>query len=548
VGDKSEEHELASVAGSSLRTSIGAEIDATRGGDLTSAMQLLDAVTTPVLLVRADRILAANQAAVALLGAYDQSPLGGSSLSGLLAGRAWDQESRAKVLSWLFEGKAGRASPAVEIPLRLGAEVETVAITRRAVLPDQDAPLVITIQRLAPADAAPAGVVDPSETIRLTSVGDLASAAAQAVNNPLAFVASNLTYATERLKYISALLDDSSSMQVSEPRTLRGLLLPVLEALAEAHLGADRATRLIKDLRSLFERDSAFEPVDVQTAVEAALNMAEAEVSRQARLRAELGARGSVLGNTTRLTQLFLSLIVQRAQALPAGNANGYRIDVKSWIDGDFALVSVGDNQNALSQGDSAGESPGATRASEIPAGIAELLVSSLQGSLQRAEVPGRGMVVTVRLPLTDSSQKRTPPSLSPIRPGRRTRVLIVDNEPLIVRALSRLLRGDYDVETAGGGHEALDLIVHAGPFDLVLCDLGMPEMSGLDLFREVVQRTPEMGPRFVFVTGGTASDEARSVLAGLSNHLLEKPVQPERLREVMAELIGTRAAPTAAK
>src|SRR5690606_22299603 len=148
-----------------------------------------------------------------------------------------------------------------------------------------------------------------------------------------------------------------------------------------------------------------------------------------------------------------------------------------------------------------------------------------------------------VRLPLKDSSRRPHLASLEPVRPGRRTRVLIVDNEPLIVRALSRLLKGDHDVETAGGGFEALDLIRHAEPFDLVLCDLAMPEMNGIELFQETVRVAPDMAPRFVFVTGGAVAEGFHEVLDGLPNRILEKPIQPELLREVVGQLLGTREA-----
>lgn len=528
---------------------------ATTGGDAKPSTvgkhtfaPILDAVATPVLVVRGDRILTANPPSVALLGQPAPDRLAGRSLSGVLEARVVGEQAKKDLLLWLLQGKttAEVVSDTMDFLCR-DQEIAPVVITRRAFTFDQEALAAVTITRLS-ADGRP-GMDTPShpETERLTSVAQLASCAAQAVNNPLAYIASNVTYSSERLKYISALLDETSSMQVSDPRTLRGLLLPVLEALSEAHVGAGRANQLIKDLRSLIEQDTPFSPVDVQTTLEAALNMAEGEVSLRARLRADLQAAGFVLGNTARLTQLFFSLIVSHAQALDGGSPQRYRIDVRSRTEGGWVTVSVSDNGKAVAElGEgSLGEPVFGPPARDVRSELlmCQQLAESLHGTLEIQNATELGTLTTVRLPLKDSLRKPHLSSLTPIRPGRRTRVLIVDNEPLIVRALSRLLRADHDVETAGGGYEALDLIQHAGPFDLVLCDLAMPEMNGIELFQETTRRAPDMGPRFVFVTGGAVAEGFHEVLDALPNRVLEKPIQPELLREVVGQLLGTREA-----
>jgi CheY-like chemotaxis protein len=492
---------------------------------------VLEALPTPVLVARADRVLLLNRAFATLLAMSE--PLRGGSLSGGLVSCAADERSKRDLLFWLVETKSLASTTSQPIRLMLRDRGPAlVRLTAQCTPLGDDEVIVITAERVrpaAPSSSPPEDAVSAAE--RLASVGKLARGAAQAVNNPLLYVATNVTYSSERLVYISDLLDDSSPMQVKDPRTLRRLLLPVLEALSEAHVGATRASQLILDLRGLIDPDSVPTAVDLQAALDAAVNLAEGEVALRAHLRTNLEAEGHVLASTTRLTQLLLGLIVARAQGLEAGGPQKYRIEIRSWIEGDWALISLTDNT------DSAHLAEGARRGDGLD--LYGRLVDELAGTLEEQSSSEGGSTWILRLPLTSSSKKERSPGLSPVRPGQRTRVLIVDNEPLIVRALSRLLRADYDVETAGSGYEAFELIKHDGPFDLVLCDLGMPEMNGLELFEEAVRVAPEMGPRFVFVTGGAIDDQVRAKLSTLPNQVLEKPIQPALLREAVGQLLG---------
>jgi len=552
VGDGTKERESALL---SVAARTGAPLAESKGsstGPRPTYTSVVDALPVPVLVARGDRISYANAPCAELFGLVDANRLAGRSLSGTLEARVVGERAKKDLLLWLLEGKTASEVTSAAMDLHCGdKDIEAMTVTRRTFLVDQETLALVTFVRTSQS-GHPAAPSEPpsgriSETERLGSITQLASSAAQAVNNPLAYIASNVTYSAERLRYISALLDEGSSMQVDDPRTLRGLLLPVLEALGEAHVGAGKASQLIKDLRSLIEQDTAFCPVDVHTALEAALHMAESEVLLRARLRADLEATGFVLGNTARLTQLFLSLIVSRAQSLEGGSPQRFRIDVRSRTEDGWVVVAVSDNGQAVAGLEEAGSLAPSAGQPALDVGatldMCKDLAASLHGSLEVHVVPDVGTVTTVRLPLKDSSRKPLLASLTPLRPGRRTRVLIVDNEPLIVRALSRLLKADHDVETAGGGHEALDLIQHSGPFDLVLCDLAMPEMNGIELFQQTVQVAPDMGPRFIFVTGGAVADSFHAVLETLPNRILEKPVQPELLREVVGQLLGTRDA-----
>jgi CheY-like chemotaxis protein len=92
-------------------------------------------------------------------------------------------------------------------------------------------------------------------------------------------------------------------------------------------------------------------------------------------------------------------------------------------------------------------------------------------------------------------------------------------------------------VMVAADGRRALELIEEK-PFDVVLCDLIMPEMNGMELFRAVHESKPDQAARFVFVTGGTRSPEAREFLLNVPNPRVYKPVRAEDLVLVIARCL----------
>lgn len=108
--------------------------------------------------------------------------------------------------------------------------------------------------------------------------------------------------------------------------------------------------------------------------------------------------------------------------------------------------------------------------------------------------------------------------------PLRRHRVLIVEDECAVAEGLRLLLEQEYAVELAASGKQALEKLLTQGPFDAVLCDLMMPGMSGIQLFRAVKAASPGTEERLVFMTGGAFTPEAESFLEEVANPRVEKP------------------------
>jgi CheY-like chemotaxis protein len=152
----------------------------------------------------------------------------------------------------------------------------------------------------------------------------------------------------------------------------------------------------------------------------------------------------------------------------------------------------------------------------------------------------GGGTLVRVELPaveaeMTDRQSTETESSAEPQR-----RVLVVDDDPLVLRSLTRVLARDFAVSSARSGREALELVRAGGTFDAMLCDLMMPELSGIELHELLEQDDPELARRTIFLTGGVFSGQARTFLESVGQPHLEKPVDLKVVRELLAQLSET--------
>ena len=119
--------------------------------------------------------------------------------------------------------------------------------------------------------------------------------------------------------------------------------------------------------------------------------------------------------------------------------------------------------------------------------------------------------------------------------PGARACVVVVDDEPLVGRAIRRALRG-HDVQVFTSGEEAVERLCSDEPFDVVFCDLMMPDLSGMEVFARVSEQCPEMASRFVFMTGGAFTPEAREFLKQSTLACLEKPFELRQIRDLVRE------------
>jgi len=113
-------------------------------------------------------------------------------------------------------------------------------------------------------------------------------------------------------------------------------------------------------------------------------------------------------------------------------------------------------------------------------------------------------------------------------------RILIVDDYAPFARSLRLMLSADHEVEVASGGAEAQTLLRASPRYDVVLCDLLMPGLTGMELYESLRRERPGDEARILFMTGGAHTEEARQFLARVPNPCLEKPFAPLHLHELL--------------
>ena len=157
-------------------------------------------------------------------------------------------------------------------------------------------------------------------------------------------------------------------------------------------------------------------------------------------------------------------------------------------------------------------------------------IVTSLGGTITIDSTPGKGTSVRVRLPSVCPSEKARPP-VDEVGQRHRARILVIDDEPLVLDLVRRILQADHDVETVPCAREALARVLRGEPYALILCDLMMTEMNGAELYARLALDAPEAAGRLVFMTGGAVSAASEVALERAPNPRLEKPFQATELR-----------------
>jgi CheY-like chemotaxis protein len=164
-----------------------------------------------------------------------------------------------------------------------------------------------------------------------------------------------------------------------------------------------------------------------------------------------------------------------------------------------------------------------------------------MNGSIKVQSKVGQGSTFTVLLPLAQATVMDALPheaSEPHLAPRRRGRLLVIDDEEVVAMAIHRSLTRDHDVVYTSTAQEALALLRANEQFDVILCDLMMPEMTGMELYAELMATAPEQARRIIFVTGGAFTAQAREFLQHVPSVRIEKPFNVQQLRALVNERI----------
>ena len=365
---------------------------------------------------------------------------------------------------------------------------------------------------------------------RLAAVGQLAAGVAHEVNNPAAFILANTHELLRGVDDLRALLPEAA---VAE-ETRAGIVLAELEGMLRDNLGGiERIVELVRDLGA-FSRTEADDTrrIDVAELCRTSVNLVAHQVRHRARLELDLTSVPPVLADPRKLGQVVVNLVINAAHAIESGTHADNVVRVETAVRDDLVVIAVSDTGCGIAPDvldhiftpffstKPRGEGTG------LGLSICAEIVERLGGRITVESTEGEGSRFEVLLPAATGAAQRTPRSHEETGEQRqRRRVLLVDDEQALLRAVGRGLRRHHEVVEAANGAEALRILADDQGFDAILCDLMMPEVDGVEVVERLRARLPALAARVVLLSGGAVTSRASEFLAEAGLPVLYKPV-----------------------
>jgi PAS domain S-box-containing protein len=362
---------------------------------------------------------------------------------------------------------------------------------------------------------------------KMSAIGQLVGGMAHEINNPLASILVNMELLLTEAK-------DASQ----------------LETLTAIKTETDRAAQIVRNLLTYVRgQGSSRSLVDLRESIRGALALRRNQLlNQQIEVEVDLTDTPAIVsGNTVNLQQVLMNLLVNAEHAIRSSRGRG-NVWVRLVVQDGQAVITVDDNGPGIPPEllsrvfdpfyTTKPEGEGTGLGLSVSAGI----IADHHGRIAAAERPGGGARFVVELPLSQSATPSAPeePVRAPppvVAPLSRGRLLLVDDEPDIRRSISKFLtRTGWQVDLADSGEEGLRLLGE-GEYQIVLCDLRMPGMSGHEFYRRLQASNSPAISRLVFMTGDVLSPEASRFLQEAARPVLSKPFTLRDLTDTLAQV-----------
>jgi PAS domain S-box-containing protein len=512
---------------------LGSVRDALREGE--AHYQLIFNALPHAMLVEQDaRVLLANAAAAELLAMDSAAQLKGVPVNDLVV---MQDREQLEAVTRQVRSAGGVALARWRMARKDGAAVDVEVSSQRMALPGGEAVLHhvrdLTEQKRLQQQLIMAD--------RLASLGTLAAGVAHEINNPLTFIQGNMD-----LMHLEA----SARAQTRDASAADKETLAMVE---DVRTGVQRVQRIVADLRVFSRADGGGAPrLDVRKPIRQAVKLAQVETRHRARLVEDLQEVPHVSADESRVAQVVLNLIINAAQAIPPGRAHEHAITVRTRLGPGNATVvmevedtGIGipeDVQDRIFDPFFTTKPPG--EGTGLGLSICHGLVTAMGGGIQCISRPGEGTLMRVTLPSAPAPTPPVPTMVITPGPLRRLRILVVDDEPLVLRAVVRLL-GAHQVVTLESGRAALDLLATDSAFDAILMDLMMPEITGVEVYEVLQDQSPHLLQRVALMTGGSQTESMEKFLQTCAQPHLQKPLDRDRLHAMLA-ILSEPPAPSA--
>ncbi len=384
-----------------------------------------------------------------------------------------------------------------------------------------------------------------AQTERLASLGRLASGVAHEINNPLAYVMANLSMLQKRLlPLLKENKDVLKPIDGRSPASLQEEITDYEDMVLEAIQGLEKIEAIVRDIKVFASfREEKPDALDVNVVMDQALKIAAHRIRHRGRLVKEYGQSVRVMAYAGRLEQVFLNLLLNAVDALPEGDVERNVIRARTYTSADRVIVEVSDTGSGIAPEvlNRIFEPFFTTKPVGTGTGLGLFvchgIVTALGGTIAVESRPGGGSTFRVDLPSHAGTAGATGRELTPPPPVAPARILVIDDDASVARGIARELGTQHQVSVLTSGREALDLLIRGEQFDLILCDLHMPETTGMDIWEEIRRLRPGTEQKLIFMTAGVFSERALQFAKSVGNAILEKPLNPLRIREIIFRL-----------
>jgi len=379
-----------------------------------------------------------------------------------------------------------------------------------------------------------------SELDRLGAIATLAAGVAHEVNNPAAYVLMNLTTCLDHVVELRrAMSEDGLPPSELAPRV--AMFDEMTEMLQDNVRGLERIVAIVQALRAFARPEpDRVEPIDAAAVCREAYELLGSQLRHRARVVLEVAPVPTIEADARKLTQVVINLLASAAEAIPLGEPD-HEIRLRlSTRDGCLELVVSDSGRKLTPEARARVFEPffagrGGSPTGGLGLATVRALVERMGGRITVAAGARGGTDFVVVLPTRPDAGVAAVPVAIPTR--QRARVLIVDDEVALTRAMHRQLRGHHDVTIEHDARAATARIL-AESYDVILCDVMMPGADGLGLLESLRRERPELVRRLVLMTAGVA-DPIRELVVAHGGQLIDKPVPIESLLGLIERVRG---------
>ncbi|MCC7108466.1 MAG: hybrid sensor histidine kinase/response regulator [Deltaproteobacteria bacterium] len=369
-----------------------------------------------------------------------------------------------------------------------------------------------------------------AQSEKLAAVGNLAAGVAHEINNPTAAVLANLAYLMEPMSQGQPLPDDA------------------YQCIEESFTSTKRIGRIVRQLldagRVAGGKQGHIAPLALAGAVRSALANTRAQ-QHKVEVHVDIDEAVHVLGDQDLFAQVVVNVVVNAAQAIADARPSGH-VRLHAEVRQDRVFLFVADDgpgippavQHRLFEPFFTTKPQG--RGTGLGLAVSLGLMRAQGGDLRLHTTSPEGTTLVVELPLAQASAALETVAPAAAGPRSTMRLLLVDDEPVVLEALRRSLGAWFQVQTTSSVDGALELLKDPGTFDLALCDIIMPDGGGERLLAELAERGSPFAERTLFRTAGAVTPAARAFVERHQSRVLQKPVEPGQLLALAESL--TRA------